>query len=276
VYLQVSAKESGHVIGEDPNSAIVITENYTGTEGQALNLTQVTTAANAVLTVDGLEVESTSNNVSEVLEGVTLELVEEGTVQVTVQPDKAATRENLEEFVSMFNEAFIPIARELKVTEDTDYASSLAGDSSIKRLKLSMQTNVTKMVGGTSGSWSALSEIGIEMDPTGKLQIDSEKLDDALDKDIAGIADLFTMEDVGVSDRLMGIMEPYIEDLEGTFKDKVESFNDRIDLIDDEIADQRWRIEKMVTRLTMQFANMEIAVQNFNTQGGALSGLLAV
>jgi flagellar hook-associated protein 2 len=276
VYLQVSAKESGHVIGEDPNSAIVITENYTGTEGQALNLTQVTTAANATLNVDGLAVESTSNNVSEVLEGVTLELVETGDVQVTVQPDKAATRENLEEFVSMFNEAFIPIARELKVTEDTDYASSLAGDSSIKRLKLAMQTNVTKIVGGTSGSWSALSEIGIEMDPMGKLEIDSDKLDDALDKDIAGIADLFTMEDTGISDRIIDLMDPYIEDLEGTFKDKVESFNDRIDLIDDEIDDQRWRIEKMVSRLTMQFANMEIAVQNFNSQGGALAGLAAV
>jgi flagellar hook-associated protein 2 len=222
-----------------------------------------------------LAVEATSNNVSEVLEGVTLELKDLGSVQVTVEPDKAATRENLEEFVSMFNEAFIPVSRELKVTEDTDYSSSLAGDSSIKRLKLAMQTGVTSMVPGTTGSWAALSEIGIEMDPTGKLEIDADKLDDALDKDIAGIADLFTIDDVGISDRLVNIMDPYIEDLEGTFKDKVESYNDRIDLIDDEIEDQRWRIEKMVARLTMQFANMEIAVQNFNSQGGALAGLAA-
>jgi flagellar hook-associated protein 2 len=275
VYLQVSAKESGHVIGEDPNDAIIITENYTGTEGQELNLTQVTAAANATLNVDGLAVEATSNNVSEVLEGVTLEVKELGTVQVTVEPDKAATKENLEEFVSMFNEAFIPVSRELKVTEDTDYSSSLAGDSSIKRLKLAMQTGVTGIIPGTTGSWAALSEIGIEMDPTGKLEIDADKLDDALDKDIAGIADLFTIDDVGISDRLVNIMDPYIEDLEGTFKDKVESYNDRIDLIDDEIEDQRWRIEKMVARLTMQFANMEIAVQNFNSQGGALAGLAA-
>ena len=275
VYLQVSAKESGHVIGEDPNDAIIITENYTGSAGQQLNLTQITAAANATMTVDGLAVEATSNNVSEVLEGVTLEVKDLGSVQVTVEPDKAATKENLEEFVSMFNEAFIPISRELKVTEDTDYSSTLAGDSTIKRLKLAMQTSVTGIVPGTTGSWSALSEMGIEMDPTGKLQIDADKLDDALDKDIAGIADLFTIDDVGISDRLVAVMDPYIEDLEGTFKEKVDSYNDRIDLIDDEIEDQRWRIEKMVSRLTLQFANMEIAVQNFNSQGGALAGLAA-
>lgn len=272
-FLQVSAKESGHVIGGNPNDAIIIEENYTGGAGQQLNLTQITTASNATLTLDGLAVESTSNNVSEVLEGVTLELKELGTVQVTVEPDKAKTKENLEEFVSMFNEAYIPIARELKVTEDTDYGSSLAGDSSIKRIKLAIQTAVTSSVPGTTGTWNALSEIGLEMDATGKMTIDSERLDEALDKDIAGIADLFTIETHGLSDKLTAISEPYIDDLEGTFKEKVDSYNDRIDLLDDEIEDQRWRIEKMVARLTMQFANMEIAVQNFNSQGGALAGL---
>ena len=275
VYLQISAKETGHVIGGNANDAIIIEENYTGGTGQQLNLTQISTAANAEMTVDGLTVESTSNNVSEVFEGITLELKELGTASVTVEPDKAGTRENLEAFVSAFNEAYIPISRELKVTEDTDYGSSLAGDSSIKRLKLAMQTNISSIIPGTTGSWKALPEIGIEIDPTGKLTIDSDKMDEALDKDIAGIADLFTAEDTGISDRLINIMDPYIEDLEGTFKEKVESFNDRIDLIDDEIEDQRWRIEKMVMRLTMQFANMEMAVQNINSQGGALAGLAA-
>lgn len=274
-YLQISAKETGHVIGADPNDAIIIEENYTGATGGMLNLTQVTTAANSQFMLDGLPVEQTTNNVSDVLSGVTLELKELGSAYITVEPDKAATKENLEAFVAMFNEAFIPVSRELKVTEDTDYGSSLAGDSSIRRLKLALQTNVGKTVSGTSGSWDALSEIGIELDPTGKLSIDSDKLDDALDKDISGIADLFSLEDEGISDRLINIMEPYIEDLEGVFKGKVDSYNDRIDLIDDEIEDQRWRIDKMVMRLTMQFANMEMAVQNFNSQGGALAGLMA-
>jgi len=272
-FLQVSAKESGHVIGGDPNDAIVIEENYTGASGSQLNLQQITAASNATLTLDGLPVESTSNNVSEVLDGVTLELKELGSVKVTVEPDKTKTKENLEEFVSKFNEAYVPISRELKVTKDTDYKSSLAGDSSIKRIKLAIQTAVTSAIPGTTGTWNALSEIGLEMDSTGKMSINSDTLDDALDKDIAGIADLFTMETHGMADKLTEISEPYIDDLEGTFKEKVNSYNDRIDLLDDEIEDQRWRIEKMVARLTMQFANMEIAVSNFNSQGGALAGL---
>ena len=82
-------------------------------------------------------------------------------------------------------------------------------------------------------------------------------LDEALDKDIAGIASIFTIETEGLSDRLIDVMDPYTEDLEGIFKEKVDSFNDRIELLDDEIADQRFRIEKMVLRLTQQFANME-------------------
>ena len=203
---------------------------------------------------------------------MTLELKELGTVQVTVEPDKAKTKENLEEFVSMFNEAYIPIARELKVTEDTDYGSSLAGDSSIKRIKLAIQTAVTSSVPGTTGTWNALSEIGLEMDATGKMTIDSEKLDEALDKDIAGIADLFTIETHGLSDKLTAISEPYIDDLEGTFKEKVDSYNDRIDLLDDEIEDQRWRIEKMVARLTVQFANIGNRGSELQLPGRSIGG----
>ena len=262
----------GHVIGGDPNDAIIIEENYTGSAGSQLNLTQVTAASNATLTLDGLPVESTTNNVSEVLEGVTLELKELGTVKVTVEPDKSKTKENLEEFVSKFNEAFIPISRELKVTQDT-VISRLLRETRHQAIKLAIQTAVTSAIPGTTGTWNALSEIGLEMDSTGKMAIDSDTLDEALDKDIAGIADLFTMETYGMADKLTEISEPYIDDLEGTFKEKVKSYNDRIDLLDDEIEDQRWRIEKMVARLTMQFANMEIAVSNFNSQGGALAGL---
>ncbi len=275
-YLQISAKETGHVIGGDPNDAIIISENYTGTEGAELNLTQITTASNAMLNIDGLDVQQTTNNVSEVLEGVTLELKEPGTVFVKVEPDKAKTKENLQAFVDKYNAAFEPIAKELKVTEDTNYSRSLAGDASIKRLKLALQTAISKQVPGTTGTWNALSDIGISTDPTGKLTIDSDDLDEALDKDIAGIASLFTVDTEGLSDRLTLVMEPYTEDLEGIFKAKVDSFNDRIELLDDEIADQRFRIDKMVLRLTKQFANMEMAIQGFNQQGGALAGLASL
>jgi len=275
-YLQISAKETGHVIGGDPNDAIVISENYTGSEGAELNLTQITTASNAMLNIDGLDVQQTTNNVSEVLEGVTLELKEPGTVFVKVAPDKEKTKENLQAFVDKYNAAFEPIAKELKVTEDTNYSRSLAGDASIKRLKLALQTAISKQVTGTTGTWNALSDIGIETDPTGKLTIDSDDLDAALDKDIAGIASLFTVDTEGLSDRLISVMDPYTEDLEGIFKAKVDSFNDRIELLDDEIADQRFRIDKMVLRLTKQFANMEMAIQGFNQQGGALAGLASL
>ena len=120
-YIQISSKDTGHVIGESADDAIVITESYTGATGSALSMVQVTQAANSKFTMDGLDVEQTGNTVGDVLEGVTLNLHTLGEVTVSVDADKEATKENLSTFVETYNAAFNLIARELKVNEDTDF-----------------------------------------------------------------------------------------------------------------------------------------------------------
>ena len=112
--------------------------------------------------------EATSNNVSEVLEGVTLEVKDLGSVQVTVEPDKAAN-EGKPGRICQHVQRSIPSQG---IESDRRHGLlEYTGDSTIKRLKLAMQTGVTGIVPGTTGSWSALSEMGIEMDATGKLEI---------------------------------------------------------------------------------------------------------
>jgi len=272
-YIQISSKETGHIIGESADDAIIISESYTGVAGAQLNLTQVTQATNSQFTMDGLKVEQTGNTVGDVLDGVTLNLHTLGEVTVSVDADKEATKENLAGFVETYNAAFNLIAKELKVTEDTDFGSTLAGDFTIKQLKLQLQNIMASSVSGTSGTFDALSQVGIRTSATGLLEIDDDDLDDALDKDITSVAKLFSTEDTGISQQLIDRIDLYTEDLEGVFKIKVDSLNDRVDLLDTDISDMEMRVEKLINRLKRQFSEMEMAINQLNMQGSSLGSL---
>jgi len=272
-YIQLASKDTGHVIGGAADDAIKIAESYTGGTGSELNFTQITQAANATFTLDGLDVEQQSNTVTDVLEGITLTLKKTGTTQVTIDADKAATKENIETFVEKYNAALTLVAKDLKSTENTDFNYSLAGDSTLKRLKSDMMGVISGFVTGATGSFAALSQIGIKTDATGKLKIDADDLDEAMNKDMSSISSLFTATDTGISDLLTTKIEVYTEDLEGLFKTKVDSYNDLIDRLDDNISDKEREISSLVTRLKKQFSAMEMAMNNINLQGGALASL---
>ena len=94
-----------------------------------------------------------------------------------------------------------------------------------------------------------------------------------MNKDMSSISSLFTATDTGISDLLTTKIEVYTEDLEGLFKTKVDSYNDLIDRLDDNISDKEREISSLVTRLKKQFSAMEMAMNNINLQGGALASL---
>jgi len=272
-YIQIASKDTGHVIGGAADDAIIISESYTGAAGTELNFTQITQASNATFTLDGLNVEQETNTVTDVLEGITLNLLKTGTAEVKIEANKTETKENLEEFVSKYNDALSLVAKDLKSTEATNFNYSLAGDSTLKRLKSDMMGVISNFVTGSTGSFNALAQIGIKTDGTGKLKIDDDDLDEAMNKDMSSIASMFTAADTGLSDYLTTKIEVYTEDLEGLFKTKKDSYSDRIDRLDDSISDKNRKIEALVTRLRKQFSAMEMAMSNINLQGGALASL---
>ncbi|MCP4126220.1 MAG: flagellar filament capping protein FliD, partial [Gammaproteobacteria bacterium] len=88
---------------------------------------QITTAIDAQLTVDGFDIESASNSVAGVIEGVTLELEALGSSTIAIEQDVSQVEETVEEFVSVYNTLLDQL--------DTFYAGSLANDGTLRRIE---------------------------------------------------------------------------------------------------------------------------------------------
>ena len=159
--------------------------------GAGSGLTQTQRAQDARATVNGLAVGSASNTLAGVVEGVTLTLgkVSSAAVDVTVALDTAAQRTAVKAFAQAFSDINGYIAGQTKYDPVTKKAAALQGD----RATLSLQSTLRNLLQGassTGGSFSRLSDIGIEAQLDGSFTVNDSKLSAALAKP-AELARLF-------------------------------------------------------------------------------------
>lgn len=138
-------------------------------------------AANLAATVNNLPVSSSSNTLTDVLDGVTLTMSAEtvGPVTINVAADNDALKKTLNDFASAYSDLSKLIVTDTKYDAVSKKAGTLQGDSSI----VGLQNRLRSMIGASSGASSAyarLSDVGFEMQQDGSLTVNSSKLDKAI------------------------------------------------------------------------------------------------
>lgn len=144
-------------------------------------MARTTNAANAELTVNGIALSSASNTLSNVVDGLTLNLIKptNGDVDVGVATDTASVKTAITDFVSAFNTLAGFIRTQTAYNADSKAAGALQGDQST--LSLQSQLRAVLNEGSTASSaWSRLSDIGLVLKSDGTLETNATKLDNSL------------------------------------------------------------------------------------------------
>ena len=271
--MQIVNMSTGYTT-DSADDALVITETYTGTEGTQLNMAQITQATNAEFTLDGLAIVAQDNSVADALEGVTIDLKTTGEASIVIDKDKEGTKENLQTFVDAYNEVMTIIKDQMVVEEGEDRNKKLAGEPFLARLKADLQDVVVKEIEGLSGTFESLAMIGISTDTKSKLTIDSEELDEALDKDINGLGNVFTFEDSGITAALLEIADRYIDGDDSILEERKDAFQERVEDYTDRIEDLEERVASLRIQMTKRFTSLEQTMSALNQQSSALLGLV--
>ena len=147
----------------------------------ATGLSQTQSAANALATVNGLPVESPSNQLSGVLEGVSLTLLKTSAtpVSVTVANDSGSQRKALTDFVTAYNALNTFLASQTGYDEQAKVGGALQGDSAAVGLRNQLR-GMLHRTGGTSEVFDRLSQMGFDIQRDGSVKLDNAKLDAAL------------------------------------------------------------------------------------------------
>lgn len=166
-----------------------------GGVGNGKNLSQTVAAQDALLNVDGITgISKSSNTVTDVIQGVTLNLVNQSASGVStplaITNNTGSVQTAVQNFVKAYNDLNTTLSDISAYDPKTKQSAILQGDSSILSLQRQLRSLVTSNITGLTGNYKLLSDIGVSFQLDGTLALDSTKLQTALNsnfKDVAGI-----------------------------------------------------------------------------------------
>lgn len=203
--LVLSGSETGTTIeasfvsgsGDDVLNALGVTQS----DGSFADELQA--AAQAIFTVDGVEITRSSNDVSDVIDGVTLHLYQvtpdETSVTVEIGTDLSAVKDAIVALVDAYN-AYRDFAYEQQQLPSDDNTDStvLFGDVTLRGINNQVADALNTLVDSNS-----LSLLGLSFDTSNKLELDEDVLDDALLSDLDAIQSLLSFQMSSSSSDLM-------------------------------------------------------------------------
>ena len=238
---------------------------------------QLTTAANARLTVDGIAIERASNKVSDAITGITLNLnaVASG-ISLQVVSDTSTLKTKLQDLVSVYNDmqvAFTELGD--PDSDEEEVGGALSNDLSLLRTVRDAMYDAISTVSSTpSGGVNSLMDLGIELTRTGKLSFNESTYDTvALNKfsDIVTMLSAGTTNQSAFSSDKQGLafdakvkLDTLMDAYDGIFVIRESSAADKLTDYEDRLSKIEMRMEMVYQSYVRQFSAMETLINTLN------------
>ena len=241
---------------------------------------QLQAGTDSEVTVNGLQVFRPTNTVTDVIEGVTLDLNATTTgpggtpVQITVDVDTDGIKSKIDDFIEAYNDIAAIFDAQTEVDDEGQTNAVLFGDSGIRSIASRLRSATNTQATSTGSVYTSMSSIGITSSSSGRLELDSADLEDAIENDLQGVLDLFSNSTDGIADAFKTTIDDLTDPVDGIIKSRRDGIASRKDSIDDRIEVLQDRIDRYEQRLIERYAALETAVSTFQSQGAALTSAL--
>ena len=242
----------------------------------------------ASLVVNGIPIERDSNTISDIMEGVTLNLQAPTTetLEVAITDDLENSTKLVQDFVDQYNSTMSFISTQLDVGDpsaENNKTGALAGDSSLVRLQSQLRGLLTQPVANDHKGKNTLSAIGITIDRYGVANLDKSKLETALKENSKIVSDLFNYtvettseaadgttvtkkDEVGMAQKFSTLLTSFTDSKEGIIATKNETYDKMIKDLDKRISVFNERLDAKRTRYIEQFTALDIAMMEAESQ----------
>lgn len=259
--IAVSVVDADDGNGGDANGLSRLFHVGAGDDGLA---ERVSNASDALLTIDGFDIESSSNSVTAAITGVTLELVSTGSASVQIERDNVQLEEKVNQFVDAYNK----LLDDFEVLE----ISSLGKDSGLRRMEQGF-VDILNQPATVDSEDMHLFEIGISRDKLGRISLDSDKFSEMLADDFNRFSQLFTDDTAGYATRFFNYADQLL-DTGGFIDAREDGLDSRKRSIQESIDRQERHLELVERSLIEEFAALDRTMASLQSTGNYLAGQL--
>lgn len=252
-----------------------ITSNTCGKDGElvvdGLSFSTLSDAQDARIILgsdadSGIMITSSSNTLTDVAPGLTIDLtsVSDDPVTVSVSHDSEGVTEAIQSFVDNFNAAIDLINEYGDYDSETETAGILLGENTLQMVERRLWSMVTARQDNATGDIQRLSDLGLSISD-GQIELDEDELADAIANNLEEVIDFFTNEDTGMAfvmeEQLEGITETdgLIDRRDSTLESQEERMNDRVDVLND-------RLDRKYDQLLEEYTALETILADYQSQ----------
>jgi flagellar hook-associated protein 2 len=248
--------------------------------GGTKNLIQRQGAADSTFIVDGLPITRTTNAISDVISGMTLNLKAANPLQpvtVTVERSDELFTTRLNEFIEAYNGLVESLKSLQSFDPSTQKSGDLFGDSTTRRVQSEMQSLISNSVFGLAAGLSRMTDLGVSANADGKLEMNASIFNAKLKDNYDDVVKFFTKTDAGAEGfavRLAASLEKILDANNGTLAARTKGLNGSIRDLDDQIEVLNNRISSSETRLRAQFSALELLLGRYQSISNSLTASL--
>ena len=171
-------------------SAFTVANNLAG-GGVSFSGTNAQDAGDAAMRVNNVPVNSSSNTVTDVIPGATVQLQQESTtpVTITITADLTSVEELVKKFTGAYNDLVSFLDQQSKAYANKEH-DNIGGDPLVRQLRDSL-SRVAGAEVATSDTFTSLAQVGLAFNRTGQLEFRGTDLQKALSTDRGAVMALF-------------------------------------------------------------------------------------
>ena len=273
------------------STRLLLTSTTAGSKGNLtiddgpldLGLTTIAEGNDALLRV-GSNVEtsfliaSDDNTFKNAAAGVDVEVLAAASrsADVTITRNGNKIASVVDTFIQAYN-TFLDTANDLtKFDAETNERGVLQGSGLVLRLNSRLDSLVHSRNTNFDNPIQSLAELGVRPGATGKLILDEDQLESALEDDFQAVADFFLDSDNGLAGRLSGAMDALTDPFTGTLVIEKDSLQDSVDTLNQRVEELNAILEVRRERMTLEFIQMEAALGELSSQQQVISAITLI
>jgi flagellar hook-associated protein 2 len=158
---------------------------------------EVLGAQDAKYSLDNINLTSSSNTITNVIQGSTIQLLKgttaaPGTTTIALAQDTSTVSTTVQSFVTAYNNLNQFVAQNSALDTSTYQTGPLFGDPNVQQIQSTLASDLFTPVPGLAQPYNNLSSIGLAFDQNGNLTFDSTQLTAALTSNPTAVQNLFT------------------------------------------------------------------------------------
>lgn len=259
----------------------LVETSATGT-GTALNFRSLNppdgdfSKLNALIAINGLEISRPTNTVNDAVSGVSMSLKKVGSTAIEITRSSEVA-DKLDAFAKAYNSIQDFIGEQYKKDGDGKPIGVLAGDAVLRNVQKQISSIIGLSSADNGGSLTSLSQIGITLAKTGKLEFDKDVLNERIAANADDVSALLhgkTEAQTGVFQTAYGYANDLSDNVTGSVQTAINGYEASVKNLNETIEKRTATLNDMRDILTRRFAAADAAIGQLNGQGTALTNFL--